>query len=588
MKRRRLGLLLMLFVAFGMVLPTQASTWTDYPGYTESADAGGAAGDTVLDGDLEGDLSGKTVNLSLIIDATGSMGGYIYNVVENLSDFVRYIESTGVNFRLSLIEYRDITCGEATVVHTFDHSVWSQSTEQIISEMQGLYAEGGGDYPETLIDALGYLVDESVMTFNSNAAIFAIVLTDAEYKEDNIHGIASMDDMIAALQAKGIRVSVMTDEYCFSEYTALTEATGGILCPVDDFAEALREYAVSIINATAVADVDASVRSVTGVSVEGPSEIHPNYAYTYNAVITPADATDKGVSWYTEDGTIANVISTNGSSCQVRGNAEGSTRLIAVTRDGGYTYAVDISVSNGAPISDTIVTHDYNAIQEALGEDVVKRYEYQMIDGTAVTPEQQAEIFSGIRDTDKNFTFFFLNPADSGAYTWNFLGSNVTNETQAMDFGIIPDAGNEAVLGMVEEDVEKMDIHFAHSGSLPGAALVTVPVKDAFTTNTLYLYYYNAEAGTLELASENVIAVNGYAVFPLGHCSDYILTSQMLRSLIPEVRIEEKTEPAPENTYKSPKTGDAYRMMTLALLTLSLTGFVLCGRKARQAKTMNP
>lgn len=266
---------------------TDDPTDSEDPG---SGDGSVSGGDT---GDPDEDLSGKTVNLALVIDTTGSMSGYIRSVVENLSEFVRFIESTGVNFRLSLIDYRDITCDEETVVHTFDHSVWSQSTEQIVAEMQALYVDGGGDEPETLVDALGFLVDESVMTFNSDAAKFAIVLTDATYKVDNTHGIASMEDMIAALQTKGIRVSVMTSSYCFSTYESLTTATGGILCPVYDFAEALREYALSIIKATADSEVDESIRPVTGISAEGPVTIRPNYVYTYEVHFTPSDATDK-------------------------------------------------------------------------------------------------------------------------------------------------------------------------------------------------------------------------------------------------------------------------------------------------------
>lgn len=161
--------------------------------------------------------------------------------------------------------------------------------------MEALYADGGGDEAETLIDALGCLVDESVMTFNSDAAKFAIVLTDAPYKVDNTHGIESMEDMIAALQEKGIKVSVMTNNLYFSDYENLTSATGGILCSVYDFSEALREYALSIIRATADSTVDDSVNAVTGISTTGPAAVYPNYVYTYQAAITPENATDKGV-----------------------------------------------------------------------------------------------------------------------------------------------------------------------------------------------------------------------------------------------------------------------------------------------------
>ena len=71
------------------------------------------------------DLSGKMINLALVVDTTGSMGDYIDDVRANLTDFVNYIRSTGAQFRISLIDYKDITCDEPTVVHRFDYSVWS-------------------------------------------------------------------------------------------------------------------------------------------------------------------------------------------------------------------------------------------------------------------------------------------------------------------------------------------------------------------------------------------------------------------------------------------------------------------------------
>lgn len=559
LKTKGLSLALAACMVFAMALPVQASgpSGTDIAppgGSTVSGEevkaakvSGGDAGTepgtgddgTVSGGDETGDpeedLSGKTVNLALIIDRTGSMGGLISEVVENLAEFVRFIESTKVNFRLSLIDYRDITCGEETMVHTFDRSVWSQSTEQLIAEMETLYADGGGDEAETLIDALGYLVDESVMTFNSDAAKFAIVLTDAPYKVDNTHDIGSMEDMIAALQEKGIKVSVMTNTWCFSEYEDLTSATGGILCSVYNFSEALREYAMSIIRAAADSTVDDSVNAVKGISTTGPGAVYPNYVYAYHAAITPETATDKGVYWYTEDNSVAEVIAAEGTDCYVRGVSEGTTQLTAVSRDGGYTSSVSIEVSCSAPISDSIISYDYDSIREALGQEAVKTYEYRLTDGTLVTDEQQEEIFSAIKGKEKTFTMVFSDSSYSVAYKWSFLGTKITDEKQAIDFGIIPDAGNETVLGAVKEDVAKMDIHFYHDGQLPGEAIVSVPVKDIFATDSLYLYYYDPITGGLELSAEGVAVVDGYASFPLRHCSDYILTSEMLRSLVPDL-----------------------------------------------------
>lgn len=628
MKQRKFCLIVAMLLVFTLAFPVQAASPPGWGGGDSAEEtvsesiasiSGGdaASGIPSVSGGDAGenpgeDLSGKTVNLALIIDTTGSMYSYINSVVENLSEFVRYIESTGVNFRLSLIDYRDITCNEDTVVHTFDHSVWSRSTDQIVAEMQALHVNGGGDEPETLVDALGYLVDESVMTFNSDAAKFAIVLTDATYKIDNTHGIESMENMIAALQAKGIKVSVMTESYCFHVYEALTSATGGILCPVYDFTEALREYALSIIRATADSEVDDSIHAVTGISAEGPASVKPNYVYTYNVSFTPSNATDKGVYWYVENSDIAQVLSASGTMCDVRGVSEGSTRLVAVSRDGGYTSAIELTVSESAPVSDRIITSDYNAVKEALGEDAVRIYEYHVADSSMVTGEQQREIFTAIKGKEKTFTFVFADGDSSEIFKWSFHGTKITDENQTLDMGVTPGAGNETVLGAVTEDVAKLDIHFNHSGSLPGEAAVTVSVKDVFTEGSLYLYYYNAATGALELAAEGVTVEEGYATFPLTHCSDYILTAEMLRSLIPDTGSDndenaggsgtvEEDVPKPdtgfnnnENTgssetmetnipepasFISPKTGEESMVNVLIMVLFALAGMVFLYKK---------
>lgn len=513
----------------------------------------------------------------MVVDITGSMSPYIRGVVENLSDFVRYIESTGVHFRLSLIDYRDITCGESTMVHTFDHSVWSTSTEEMIDELNKLRVNGGGDAPETVIDALGYLVDEDTLTFNSDAVKFAVVLTDASYKNNNTHGIRDMDDMIGRLKEKGIRVSVMTSTYSSSSYRDLVAETGGILASVTNFKDTLQEFALSIIKAAEDTEVDTSIVPVSGIAAAGPEAVRPDYAYTYSAVITPENATNKGVIWYSENDSVARVLGAKGSECYVAGVAEGTTKLIAVSADGGYTGSIEITVRADADIADAVsvvTVRDEDAFKMAVGLNKMKTVDYTVGGKVEISEEAQMVIFGAIKGTDKTIQIASADKDRSVLYRWSFRGADITDSDVAMSFDVEIGAEKEEISDIVPEDVDSLGLDFSHSGKLPGRADVTVAVGAAFETDELYLYYYNPETESLELAAEKIAVVDGYATFPLLHCSNYILTSEMLRNLVPVKPKEEETEEEEikeeivklDDKKKSPNTGEGSETVLWAVL----------------------
>lgn len=543
------------------------------------------------------DLTGKVVNLALVVDTTGSMYSAIDGVKTNLAQFVRYIESTGAQFRISLIDYKDITCGEETIVHTFDYSVWSKDTDELIAAIDALYLDGGGDWAETPIDALGYLLDEATMTFNSGAAKFAILVTDAGYKDDNNHGYENMDQLITELAAKGIKVSVMTGTDCQEEYSSLINGTGGIFCNIyDDFAETLMEYAKAIISSTADApSIDSTtVHPVTGIVASGETSIRPEYVYTYNVSFSPADATDKGLYWYIEDATVAEVLYAKDTRCYVKGVAEGTTKLTAVSRDGGYTSSVIIDVSEDAGFSSEFITDDFEAIKAVLDAEGVTTLEYCVTDGTAISDSDQKDAFTKLSGTEKTLSFTFVDGEDSVQYKWNFYGEDISNPEIAMDFSMVINPDNALVVGAVDSGIAEVDLHFNYEGVLPGKATVEVNVGKYIGADKLYLYYYNAETGKLELEASDIFVVDGIASFPLTHCSDYVLTAEMLRSLVPvAVTTPEptQTETEPETTEEpivvssaSPKTGDNLMVVCIVMIMLAGMGIIVEADMRRMKK----
>ena len=85
------------------------------------------------------------------------------------------------------------------------------NVENFKNTLTNITVSGGGDIPETPIDALGYLIDGSTMLWSSDAYKFSVVLTDAGYKVDNRHGYSSLSEIANKLAEKNINTSIITD-----------------------------------------------------------------------------------------------------------------------------------------------------------------------------------------------------------------------------------------------------------------------------------------------------------------------------------------------------------------------------------------
>ena len=212
------------------------------------------------------------VEIVFVIDSTGSMGGEITAVKNNVAEFAQYLSERSLSLRLGLIDYRDITVdgSDSTVVHSAEHSNWMNVT-QFITALTEVSADGGGDTDETPIDALAHLT-EGTIPWSSDAYKFAVLITDAGYKNDNNHSISGMDDMIQRLQNADIQVSTITTSSNYDEYGNLAGMTGGIQGNLSaDFSETLRDYAEAVVGG-AQPTQDYTVRiseETTGLPIEG-------------------------------------------------------------------------------------------------------------------------------------------------------------------------------------------------------------------------------------------------------------------------------------------------------------------------------
>jgi uncharacterized protein YjdB/pimeloyl-ACP methyl ester carboxylesterase/Mg-chelatase subunit ChlD len=231
----------------------------------------------------------KKADLVFVIDSTGSMADEINNVKTRIAAFTNALEAQGVQIRIGVVEYRDITEDglSSTVIHELNHSPWLRNTTEMVDMLGNISVDGGGDTPETVIDGLGYLVGNKTIPWSSDAYKFAVVLTDANYKVDNRHGYGSLQEISDALLRKGINTSVITPTGEFGTYSALSDTTGGILADIySDFDTVLEDL----------------VKNILGMTSGSKKAIYVLPGYLGSELYDGADGTDGGKRlWFPEN-----------------------------------------------------------------------------------------------------------------------------------------------------------------------------------------------------------------------------------------------------------------------------------------------
>lgn len=200
-----------------------------------------APGATIATWDVKGQA-----DVVFAIDTTSSMGGAIGNVKANVDRFVDRIDGADVSASLALVSFRDTTADgpDSTRVARDNGSPWYTDLGRFKQAIDALTVDGGGDDPETPLDALGEVLD---LDARDGAERFVVLVTDAGAKADNSHGLAGMQDAADRLKAAGWHVSVVAGQSHKDDYEALWEGTGGIFADLNgDFQSQLLQVAQSI------------------------------------------------------------------------------------------------------------------------------------------------------------------------------------------------------------------------------------------------------------------------------------------------------------------------------------------------------
>jgi Mg-chelatase subunit ChlD len=119
---------------------------------------------------------GRRAALMFILDCTESMAGEIDAIRDTITSFVDTLQNAGLDIRVGLIEFRDRLINEEQRVLLFDGRPFTSNPEAFRREASLLSAVGGGDEPESSLDAVLLALRQP---FDPEAQKILVLITDA-------------------------------------------------------------------------------------------------------------------------------------------------------------------------------------------------------------------------------------------------------------------------------------------------------------------------------------------------------------------------------------------------------------------------
>ena len=120
------------------------------------------------------------------------------------------------------------------------------------------------------------------------------------------------------------------------------EVTGYTVDPEDDLAPANTYVTITYATKTATQNITVTNVAVTSVSVKASTTIEKTKTETLIPTFTPTNATNKNVSWESDDTSVATVTAAG----VVTGVAAGTANITVTTEDGGYEATCVVTVVN--------------------------------------------------------------------------------------------------------------------------------------------------------------------------------------------------------------------------------------------------
>jgi Mg-chelatase subunit ChlD len=188
-------------------------------------------------------LQQRSADIMFVLDCTGSMQGEIDGIKEAIISFADSIKSDGVRARVGLIEFRDRLINEEHRVLKFNSEIFTTDPTIFRNEVALLKASGGGDEPESSLDAILLALRQPF----GNASKVIVLVTDASPHLPDLE-TKSIEQVVQAIHDANIQqlyLVIPTQDPKCQIYLKLLEATRGLAFELgqgDDFRKRAEDF----------------------------------------------------------------------------------------------------------------------------------------------------------------------------------------------------------------------------------------------------------------------------------------------------------------------------------------------------------
>ncbi|RZJ40260.1 MAG: VWA domain-containing protein [Brevundimonas sp.] len=227
----------------------------------------------------------RAFDLLMVIDATGSMGDEMEYLKREIASIMASLAERhpGVDTRIGLVVYRDN--GDQYVVRDFP---FTSNVGELVRQLEAQRADGGGDYPEAVDQALARAMD---YPWRDNAVRSLVLVADAPPHDDRI--AATWAQVQAArerrIQITPVAASGVGDKAEFIMRAAAAATQSRYLFLTDDSGVG-NPHATPDVKCYVVSRLDSLLRRVLDGQISG-RRVEP----TVNEVIRTVGPYDRGV-----------------------------------------------------------------------------------------------------------------------------------------------------------------------------------------------------------------------------------------------------------------------------------------------------
>ena len=179
----------------------------------------------------------RRADILFVLDCTESMGGEIDAIREAITAFADSINTSGVRVRVGLVAFRDRLIGEEHRVLSFNGQVFTDDSAAFRREVEKLKAMGGGDIPESSLDALMFALQQP---FSADSAKVLVLVTDAppHIPDKDTQSLEEVTQAIRAANVQQLYLVMRTADPECKVYLRLLEGARGLAFELghgDDF-----------------------------------------------------------------------------------------------------------------------------------------------------------------------------------------------------------------------------------------------------------------------------------------------------------------------------------------------------------------